>query len=367
MYQPQEVERIKEQRRKKQLGIDLDTNVDFSILPQESQDDPENEDGILGEFEPFNMTKELAEGYVNSKGDFTSTTKTFTSDNREFMKNKQSDAWIDSANQDGLESSKRDREFYAKKPKRVDAEKLDVFQALAAVPTIDIIKKLISKLQYGQTPIEALKNKNTSTRDTREENDKQPNVVEISKENLLDSLGISELSHAITMIWQSLFKITHSIADVYYQTREEIQQALMNFKTKGKPGRLLEFKWVNGDGKVYGPSTREDIIKWIAMVLVALEMLIHIQDYISDVNTIVVREVVDGTPTSEDFINLKESFVYTEFDRNSNSKNNQSEQAESDDSDDCFAPKHRKSNLIGIRKKDAPINNSDDESDYEQV
>ncbi|ORM39946.1 uncharacterized protein BXIN_1383 [Babesia sp. Xinjiang] len=417
MYLPNEINKIKDQRRRKRMGIDDDS--EFNVNDDTSYDDnggdveksevteqnneKKDEQHDLGKdeipIEPFNMRQEMAEGAFDTDGTYLERDRKMTSTNRSLNRDEGDDPWILSLEEQEALADKGDySSFYKKRPRRADDSKPDLVQQLEGTPTVDVIKRLIKLLEPGETPVDALKLPNkrknkptlpgfrkktqdepTSTDNvkTNEEGDEPKEVPENKEEKtVLSKMDISDLTHVLTVTWQN----------VYYMTKEEIRGSLANAMKRWKRGtadaeigKKYQFRWVRGSGDVHGPNSEQEIFNWIAF------------DYISDANPIEMREVgKDGKPLKEEWVNYKDTELYNflnpgyqkasaveqgtkQQENEENEETNKDAEGGSTDDDDVddgtFSKKQRKNELIGIKPKksmpDEDSQGSDDEPDVE--
>lgn len=388
MFLPHEISKIKDQRRLKQRGIDEDeanfilhdSPLDYAFNPQnDGQETAEANDDSGVTIGPFNMKQEVEEGTFDTEGNYVEGNRKMTSTNRSLNRDEGDDPWIASLEEQAFLASKKDNDdFYSKKPLRVSQDKPDLFQALENTATVDVIKRLVSLLQSGETPVDAIKynQKKPSKKrclpgmrkaegDAAPKGNSEKAEAQSSTPATLADMGVSDLAHFLTITWQN----------VYYMTKEEIIEALVAAKTNPKgnstsaPARY-EFKWINGDDKVYGPSTDVEILRWIAY------------DYISDKNPVLLRKLnSDGQPVADEWIGFRDTKLYTFLNERLSGPSTSTgvkhhviadgDSGSNDESeeDDTFAKKHRKDELIGIKRKgnkdaeDSPA--SDDDPDIE--
>ncbi|KAK1445067.1 hypothetical protein BgAZ_109730 [Babesia gibsoni] len=383
MFLPHEINRIKDQRRLKQKGIKND-EVEFNLeantyyydsgVQSDGADNNEEKD-LEGEtvgFEPFHMKNEMRDGAFDDEGNYVER-RSMTSTNRSLDRNDEDDdPWMKSLGEAPYLAQKGKHEaVYKRQPKRPLGGKPDLLQVLEGTPTIDIIKRLIGLLESGQTPVDAIKERQKSGAKRRclpgmakgetkvETKVETKDEDENTKSSALASMSISDLSHVLTIIWQN----------VYYMTKEDIIKTLARARNRpegesGPAPKKYEFKWTNGDDKIYGPSTDLELLRWIA------------NDYISDSNPVVLRMLnSDGKPVSEEWLDYKQTDVYTFLNpKKSEGFSVQASLQESgfgedspddyEEEDDYAFKKHRKVEFIvtGSKKRkheDSPLSDDD--------
>ncbi|GBE58675.1 CD2 antigen cytoplasmic tail-binding 2, putative [Babesia ovata] len=320
MYLPHEINRIKDQRRLRQRGIaepsdlsfgdgDLDYEEKSSLgaTGDAEADHVEDEDGVT--IEPFHMRREMEEGAFDTAGTYLENNRKMTSTNKSLNRDEGDDPWVASLEeQNSLSFKSENSAFYAKQPVRASASSPDLMEQLQDVPTIDIIKRLIALLEPGETPVDALKVKRQRSgkrclpgfrKQERNATDASQGADTKDKKgagpNDLSKYDVSDLAHVLTIIWQN----------VYYMTKEDIRNSLAAAKNRPKrggksaPPTRYQFRWVRGDGTIYGPCSEVEILSWIA------------HDYISDDNPVELREVgPDATPLDEAWIGYRKTALY---------------------------------------------------------
>ncbi|UKJ89940.1 hypothetical protein MACJ_003194 [Theileria orientalis] len=186
---------------------------------------------------------------------------------------KVNDVWLNS-----LKTSENDdtQVVYELKAKE-NEEKSEKMDILYELPKVEVIRLLVSKLEDGQSPSDYIKS--YDSRDKTEEDEDSPYEV-------------SDLAHVLTMSWQN----------VYFMTKDEIVEALMNYKNNKKEQKTYEFRWVRDELAVHGPYQHEDILMWI------------VYGYVSEENPILVRELnEDGNPINLEWQNYKDSDIFNIF------------------------------------------------------
>ncbi|GFE53458.1 CD2 antigen cytoplasmic tail-binding, putative [Babesia ovis] len=383
MYLPHEINKIKDRRRLKRLGIDDDAEIDFDDQGTYAKDDipsdadRNNDETSYGEndgaskerdeipIEPFNMRKEMAEGVFDDEGTYVEKNVKMTSTNRSLNRDEGDDPWIAALEEQEQLGNKGDySEHYKKRPQR-HVHKPDLVQQLEGVPLVDVIKRLIHALEPGETPVDALKIHTKKKRELPGFKRKADVVDKKPIENpggpedsVLEKMDLSDLAHVLTVTWQN----------VYYMTKEDIQAALLNARGKAT-NKQYQFRWIHNAKDTYGPNSDDDIWNWI------------VYDYVSDGNPIEVRELgPDGEPLSQQWTHYKHLPFYTFMDNRNTVETNvktvmpgletTGDDSESDIDDGTFAKKQRKTELIGIKQKEAKLQEedsqgSDDEPDVE--
>ncbi|AFZ81610.1 hypothetical protein BEWA_010240 [Theileria equi strain WA] len=250
------------------------------------------------------------------------------------------DPWLKSLESNTPVSSKEPYS-YSNKPKPAKTAETDVFKAIDDMPTIEIVKLLISKLDEDETPISLL-NSRKRKRATKTETDK-------SGKEAADSIGISDLAHALIMRWEN----------VYYMSREEIVESFIdyrcNIRDKSPFPRSYQFKWVHGDDTIYGPFSQSDILKWI------------LHNYVSDTNPIVIRELDnEDVPLSDEWIDYKDSTLYKDV-KSAKSKNKEESDFNTDDDPDdtLFSTHKSKKQRLIISAKDRRTRKHESDSEDE--
>ncbi|XP_953402.1 uncharacterized protein TA10080 [Theileria annulata] len=251
------------------------------------------------------------------------------------------DPWLESLKTSEFD----DTQVVYESPKRVvkPSKRSETVDLIYDLPKVEVIRLLISMLEDEQTPSDYLKSKE---------------FKEKSEKDLKKSpFEVSDLAHVLTMTWQN----------VYFMTKEEIIESLINYKNNGKELKNYEFRWVKDELAVHGPYPHEDILMWI------------IYGCVSDENPILVRELDEhGNPKTEEWTKYKDSDVYNIFPVESQTKSQSSkkpekeeEEGEDDDDeddepeDDGFSGKSKKK-LIGVRVKDKEEEYQEsDDDDYE--
>ncbi|GIX61248.1 CD2 antigen cytoplasmic tail-binding protein 2, putative [Babesia caballi] len=408
MYLPHEINRIKDQRRLKKAGIQDDVGLIFgeddagydveAAAADRGDAEADNpvalEDGGVT-IEPFNMRREMAEGGFDTAGMYLEKNRKMTSTNRSLNRDEGEDPWMASlTEQDALISKHSDDGFYRKRPRPPAESRPDLVQLLEGTPTVDVIKRLIALLEPGETPLDSLKPRSKKRekhvlpafrRHQREAAGAQPepgNQTDQAHEKRksptgLADMDVSDLAHVLTVTW----------LNVYYMTKEEIREALANAKKRPRRGaaaapRRYQFRWVRGDGEVYGPSSEGELLSWIA------------HDYISDENPVELREVDHGgAPLNDSWVSFRDSELYNFL--NSGRQAPVGDAVEGgkgsertsgggatggadqdggssdggDEDDGVFSKKPRKSELIGLKHKQKDVEEdsqaSDDECDIE--
>ncbi|BAM41778.1 uncharacterized protein TOT_040000160 [Theileria orientalis strain Shintoku] len=186
---------------------------------------------------------------------------------------KVNDAWLNS-----LKTSENDdtQVVYEAKGKE-NEEKSEKMDILYELPKVEVIRLLVSKLEDGQSPSDYIKT--YDSRDKTDEDEDSPYEV-------------SDLAHVLTMSWKN----------VYFMTKDEIVEALMNYKNNNKEQKTYEFRWVRDELAVHGPYQHEDILMWI------------VYGYVSEENPILVRELnEEGNPITLEWQNYKDSDIFNIF------------------------------------------------------
>ncbi|CDR97300.1 hypothetical protein, conserved [Babesia bigemina] len=338
MYLPHEINRIKDQRRLRQRGIADPSDLGFGDAGLDYDEksavgaagDAEGDDRVADEggitIEPFHMRREMQEGAFDTEGTYVESNRKMTSTNRSLNRDEGDDPWVASLEEQNSLSFKvryqclyasftclqaENGAFYAKQPVRASASTPDLMEQLQDVPTIDVIKRLITLLEPGETPVDALKVKRQQSgkrclpgfrkqeRDAADASAASQGAESKHKKETgpkdLSKYDVSDLAHVLTITWQN----------VYYMTKEDIRNALAAAKNRPKrggksaPPTRYQFRWVRGDGVVYGPCSEVEVLSWIA------------HDYVSDDNPIELREVgPDGTPLDEEWVGHRDTPLY---------------------------------------------------------
>lgn len=250
------------------------------------------------------------------------------------------DPWLKSLESDTFVSSKAPYS-YSNKPKPRSTAGDDVLRLIDDLPTIEVVKLLISKLDDDETPISLL-NSRKRKRAAKAE-------VEKSEKEPVDKIGLADLAHALIMRWEN----------VYYMSREEIIESFIdyrcNIRDKSPFQRNYQFKWVHGDDTIYGPFSQSDILKWI------------LHNYVSDANPIVLRELDnEDVPLSEEWVDYKESMLYKDVKSTRSKSKEESDFNADDDPDDALFSMHkpRKQKLI-LSAKDKKTKKHESDSEDE--
>ncbi|UKK02927.2 hypothetical protein MACK_003025 [Theileria orientalis] len=284
MFSQKEIDDIRNKRRRMR---DESASCDDHLLIHNTDRDIKAINGDHKEDES-NLILETESTTIVEEGFEKSVEEEFVQEYAKMSENEEkvNDAWLNS-----LKTSENDdtQVVYEVKAKE-NEEKSEKMDILYDLPKVEVIRLLVSKLEDGQSPSDYIKT--YDSRDKTEDQDESPYEV-------------SDLAHVLTMSWQN----------VYFMTKDEIVEALMNYKNNNKELKTYEFRWVRDELAVHGPYQHEDILMWI------------VYGYVSEENPILVRELnEDGNPITQEWQNYKDSDIFNIF-STSNDENNGNDQS----------------------------------------